>query len=213
MALSLQEKIKVLQGYLDYLSTYTGRMVSLSAADLTTLAEIMTVRTYDKKSPLVSIGEQEQYLHFVIKGLIRKYFYRKDDEIIIQLAKEGDMISSTASFFGVIPSDYTVEAIEVTTVLSLPRVKMEQLYRYSIIMNKLARVILTEHVLQHEHWELNQLRYNIRERFQQFVANNQALFLRVPHKYQASYLNIKPETFSRLKAQLIRKVKALSNKK
>jgi hypothetical protein len=45
-----------------------------------------------------------------------------------------------------------------------------------------------------------------------FIKNNPELFLRVPHKYQASYLDIEPETYSRLKTQLERKVKAIHGK-
>jgi hypothetical protein len=38
-----------------------------------------------------------------------------------------------------------------------------------------------------------------RERFIYFVNRNPELLQRVPQKYLASYLNIKPETFSRFK--------------
>ncbi|MEI9808160.1 MAG: hypothetical protein WDO16_09940 [Bacteroidota bacterium] len=38
-----------------------------------------------------------------------------------------------------------------------------------------------------------------RERFLNFVMKNPDLMQRVPQKYLASYLNIKPETFSRFK--------------
>lgn len=209
----LLEKITIIQSYIDYLQKYTGRHISLPSADLTALAQMMDVRGYSKKAPLLHIGEKEQYLYFVVKGLVRKYFIRGKEEIITQLAKEGDMISSTVSFFASqdsphILSPYALDAIEATTVYALPKAKLEQLYRYSHKLNKFARLILTEHILQKEAWELSQLKYNIRERFLQFIENNSELFQRVPQKYQASYLNIKPETFSRLKAQLSRKGKA-----
>jgi hypothetical protein len=38
-----------------------------------------------------------------------------------------------------------------------------------------------------------------RERFLNFIMKNPELLQRVPQKYLASYLNIKPETFSRFK--------------
>lgn len=213
MAVALQEKIDVLQVYVEHLYEYTGRKIILSASDLNTLAEMMMVRNYSKKFKLVAAGDKEEFLHFVSKGLARKYFMKGKDEVIVQLAREGDMISSVVSFFIGEKSLYTVEAIEPIVVFSLPKAKMDQLLRFSNGVNKLARVILTEHILQQESYEINQLKYNIRERFQQFVENNPDLFLRVPHKYQASYLNIKPETFSRLKAQVANKVKAISTEK
>jgi hypothetical protein len=59
--------------------------------------------------------------------------------------------------------------------------------------------------LQKELWELECIRYSTKERFLRFMSDNPELFQRVPQKYLASYLNIKPETFSRLKHLLRRK--------
>ena len=210
MPVTLKEKIDLLQGYVGYLQQYTGHQVPLTQADLTTLAEMMIVRNYSRRYKLVSIGEKEQYMHFILKGLARRYFYRGKEEVVVQLAKEGDMICSSVSFFSEVKSDYVVEVIEPTLMLSLPRSKFDQLLKYSIVMNRLARVIQTEFILATEERELNRLKYSIRERFLQFVENNLVLFLRVPHKFQASYLDIKPETFSRLKAQVASKVRAIS---
>jgi len=63
----------------------------------------------------------------------------------------------------------------------------------------MSRLIITELFLQKEYWELERIRYTTKERFVRFMAENPDLFQRVPQKYLASYLNIKPETFSRLK--------------
>jgi hypothetical protein len=49
------------------------------------------------------------------------------------------------------------------------------------------------------------MRLNSHERFIHFIKENPDLLQRVPQKYLASYLNIKPETFSRLKHLLKRK--------
>jgi hypothetical protein len=50
-----------------------------------------------------------------------------------------------------------------------------------------------------------------RERFLNFVTKNPELMQRVPQKYLASYLNIKPETFSRFKHLLRNHTKAVHN--
>ena len=46
---------------------------------------------------------------------------------------------------------------------------------------------------------MDNIRFSTRERFVKFMNENTDLIQRVPQKYLASYLNIKPETFSRLK--------------
>jgi len=181
------------------LKEYLGRYITLSEDDLEVIAAIAEIRTYDKKTRLISEGEEEGYLNFIIKGLARKYFYKGEEEIITQLAKEGEVISSSVSFLSAMPSQYVVETIEPTTFLSFKREKINELYSTDIKWERLGRLIITDLFLQKESWELERILYNTQERFIRFVNTNSALFQRVPQKYLASYLNIQPETFSRLK--------------
>ncbi|HTI11891.1 MAG TPA: Crp/Fnr family transcriptional regulator [Puia sp.] len=184
---------------LDALRQYVSRYVPLSNEEFTFLAEKLVIRNFDKKQPLVSIGEVETYINFIIKGLARKYFYRDKTEIITQIAREGEIISSSASFLSGTPSPYRVEALEPVTVFSISRRQLEKLYDNSVRIERLGRKIITHLVLQKEEWEHECIRMETRERFLHFVYNNPDLLQRVPQKYLASYLNMKPETFSRLK--------------
>jgi hypothetical protein len=47
--------------------------------------------------------------------------------------------------------------------------------------------------------DFKQLNTTTRERFLEYMQTHPDMLQRVPQKYLASYLNIKPETFSRLK--------------
>ncbi len=184
---------------------YIGRFLQLTPEEWTILSERFEVRTCDKKVKLVEVGEVEHYIHFVVKGLARKYFYKEGEEIITQLAKEGELISSSVSFLSSQPSTYVVETIEPTTFISVSKKQIEDLYRQDPRWEKLGRLIITELFLDKEKWELERICYSTRERFVRFVSGNYELFQRVPQKYLASYLNIKPETFSRLKHLLQKK--------
>jgi len=181
------------------LRKYLGQFVDLSDEELGGLMNEIEVTSYDKKVRLIEVGDVEQYLHFIVKGLARKYFYKGKDEVITQLAREGELICSSVSFFSGKPSGYIVETIEPTTFYSLQKEKLEQLYVRFPNLEKMSRLIITELFLQKEHWELERIRYSTKERFLRFMEGNPDLFQRVPQKFLASYLNIKPETFSRLK--------------
>jgi hypothetical protein len=50
-----------------------------------------------------------------------------------------------------------------------------------------------------DRWQMQMVKMTPRERFLNFVMKNPELLQRVPQKHLASYLNIKPETFSRFK--------------
>jgi CRP-like cAMP-binding protein len=187
------------------LQKYIDQFIDLPAEELEALINSIEVRSVDKKVRLTDINENEKYLYFVIKGLARKFFLKGKEEIITQIAKEGELISSSVSYFSGMPSAYVIETIEPTTFYSLHHDRAEQLYSRYPKLERLSRLIITELFLQKEVWELERIRYSTKERFLRFMNENPELFQRVPQKFLASYLNIKPETFSRLKHLLRRK--------
>ena len=184
---------------LDSLKQYISGFVSLSNEEFALLANKLVIRNFDKRELLIKAGEVETYLNFVVKGLVRKYFYKGRTEIITQIAREGEVVNSSASFLSGSPSPYLVETLEPSTFLSITRDQLEELYENSPRIERLGRIVITHLFLQREEWEHECLRLDTRERFLRFVENNPDLMQRVPQKYLASYLNIKPETFSRLK--------------
>ncbi len=181
------------------LREYLSRFIELTDEDLEEIGGIAELRTYDKKVRLVNVGEQEQYFNFIVKGLARKFFCRGEEEIITQLAVEGELISSSVSFLSGEESHYIVETIEPTTFLSFSKANIENLYEKDRKWQRLGRLIITDLFLQKENWDLERMLYSTQERFVRFVSTHSNLFQRVPQKYLASYLNIQPETFSRLK--------------
>jgi CRP-like cAMP-binding protein len=184
---------------LDALKRYISGFMLLTNEEFALMANRLVVRNFEKKELLIKAGEVENYLNFTVKGLARKYFYKGRTEIITQIAKEGEFINSSASFLSGAPSSYLVETLEPSTFLSIARDQLEELYKESPGMERLGRIVTTHLFLQREEWEHECLRLDTRERFLRFVEHYPDLMQRVPQKYLASYLNMKPETFSRLK--------------
>ncbi len=189
---------------LDMLRRYVTGYVALTNEEFTLLADNIVIRSFDRKQQLLKVGEVEQYMNFVVKGLVRMYFLKGRTEIITNLASEGQLVSSSASFLSGAPSSYFIEALEPSILLSLTREHLDKIYGQSPRIERMGRLMITQFVLQKEEWELECMRLDTRERFLRFVENYPELMERVPQKYLASYLNMKPETFSRLK-HLLRK--------
>jgi CRP-like cAMP-binding protein len=185
-----------------YLSAY----VELQPEEFELLESRLEIRHYDKKVKLIDIDEEEKYLNFVAKGLVRKYFYKGKEEVITRISKEGDLISSSVSFLSGMPSAYVIETIEPTIFVSISKKSVEDMYAAHPKWQRMGRLIITDFLIQQEYWELDRIKYTTKERFVRFLTSNGDLFQRVPQKYLASYLNIQPETFSRLKHFLRKKV-------
>lgn len=184
---------------------FIGNYAEFSQQEFEQLESLVEVRNFDKKIKLIDIGEEELYLNYIVKGLARKYFQKGKEEIITQLAKEGDLISSSVSFLSGNPSTYVVETIEPTTFISISRDAVNKLYSEHPKWQRAGRLIITDLLIQKEYWEIDRIKFSTKERFVRFLSNNAELFQRVPQKYLASYLHIQPETFSRLKHFLRKK--------
>ena len=188
----------------EVLRKYISKYIDLPDEDFNRLVAKVEIRSFDKKQKLISEGETENYLNFVEKGLVRKYFLKGREEKVTEIVNENHLINSMVSFISGLPSIYFIEAIEATTVLSITNENLEELYISCLKLERLTRLIISESYILREKRDYDQMRLSVRERFVQFMQNNPDLLQRVPQKHLASYLNIKPETFSRMK-HLLRK--------
>lgn len=179
---------------------FLNRFVPLPADDFKSIVvPYIEVRNFSKREIITPSGEVENYFNFVGKGLVRKYFLKDGDEVNTQISREGQIIHSQESFHSRTPSDFIVEAIEPTTLLSITYDNLEAIYTANHSMERMGRLIVTYITVLKDRWQMSLLKLSPRERFLSFVQNNSELMQRVPQKQLASLLNIQPETFSRFK--------------
>ena len=191
----------------DYGQKYLGRFMPITREELIELLEYCEIRKFDKRTVIVHEGEIDNYLNLVVKGLIRKYLPVRKDEVILQLATEGHVVQSEISFLTRKPSMVVLETLEPTILLSLTYDKMEEALDKFPKGERMGRLILSGMFIKKDENRYNRLSKSTRQRFFDYIDNHQHMLQRVPQKYLASYLNIKPETFSRLKALLAKREK------
>ncbi|MEO7922372.1 MAG: Crp/Fnr family transcriptional regulator [Chitinophagaceae bacterium] len=185
-----------LKSFREYLNKFTD----LTEAEFDQqLLPVCKVRRFGKKEILTKEGEVENHFNFIAKGLIRKYYRKGSHEINTQISIEGHLIVSQESFHSRLPSEYFIETIEPSTVVSITHDDLEKVYSSSHRMEHLARLLITYAMVIKDRWQMQLVKMTPRERFLNFVTRNPQLVQRVPQKFLASYLNIKPETFSRFK--------------
>ena len=179
----------------------------ITREELIELLQYCEIRKFDKRTVIVREGEIDNYLNLVVKGLIRKYLPVKKDEVILQLATEGHVVQSEISFLTRKPSMVVLETLEPTILLSLTYDKMEEALDRFPKGERLGRMILYGMFIKKDENRYNRLSKSTRQRFFDYIDHHQHMLQRVPQKYLASYLQIKPETFSRLKALLAKRQK------
>lgn len=200
----MRERKLDIKSYLEHVFAYLQRFMELSRQEFDQLSPFLELRVFDKKMVLLAQGQVDDYLNIVMKGMIRKYILTKKGEATLQLATEGHIVQSEISFHTRKPSDVILETLETTVVISISHVNMQQALRRVPCAERLGRAMVTQMFIKKDMRYFDQLQMTTRERFLAYVTNHPHMLQRVPQKILASYLNIKPETFSRLK-HLLRK--------
>ena len=184
---------------LDKFYHYLQGYVPLTRHEFHQLEPYFEIREFEKKVKVINAGEVERYLNVIAWGLVRKYLPVRNREITVQLASEGHIIHSELSFHYRVPSRAVVETIEPSVFLSISYDSLEQLYERFPKVERLGRLMISDLFIKKDNRYFDQLRKTTRERFLEYVKTHPQMLQRVPQKFIASYLNIKPETFSRLK--------------
>lgn len=183
----------------DFVYRYLQHFMPMTRQEVEGLMHYCEFRHFDKKTVLVQEGEIDNYLNMVVKGLVRKFVRVRKNEVILQLATEGHVIHSEISFLTRTPSPVVLETLEPTTLVSISYKNMEEALENYPQGERLGRLILTGMYIKKDERRYNQLSKTTRQQFLDYISHHPHMLQRVPQKYLASYLNIKPETFSRLK--------------
>lgn len=185
--------------YLESVHAYFNKFLPLSNEEFQDLLPFFEIREFDKKEQVVRLGEIDIYYNIILKGLARKYVMVGKKDVTLQLSTEGQMIHSEISFNRQVPSEAIVETIEPTVLLSISYDNLQLVYKLNPRIERLGRLLITHMFVKKDFRDFAQLKKTTRERFLDYMNSHPAMLQRVPQKYIASYLNIKPETFSRLK--------------
>lgn len=184
---------------LEKLHHYLSRFVPLSKQEFNVFLPYIEIREFDKKVKVIDTGEVERYCNIVAWGVVRKYIPVGSMELTVQLASEGHIVHSELSFFYRTPSSAVIETLEPTVFFSVTYDSLQELYDRFPKAERLGRLIISDLFIKKDERFFDQLNRDTRERFLEYVRTHPQMLQRVPQKYIASYLNIKPETFSRLK--------------
>ena len=190
----------------ELLLVHLKRFSTISREGIEQLIPYLEIRRFEKKVKLVNLGETEDYLNVVIKGLARKYIPSSiKGEVTLQLATEGHIIQSEISFHRREPSDVVIQTLEPTVLVSIHYDRMQEALTLVPEAEALGRAMIMQMFIKKDARYFEQLNTSTRDRFLEYMNNHPHMLQRVPQKILASYLNIKPETFSRLKHLLFQK--------
>ena len=110
---------------------------------------------------------------------------------------------SIESLFKEKPSTQVIQAVEPTIIYAMPKKDLEAVAMRSVNIQILYRKILEESLIISQQ-RADMLRFeSAQDRYQKLVKNSPQLVLRAPLVYVASYLQMTPETLSRVRTAVL----------
>ena len=150
------------------------------------LAGILVPMKFQKGDTILKEGNVCNALYFVEKGMVRQYYYKNKKDVTEHFSFEG-------------PSRLIVEALEATTLYAIPYDILLGLMVRNQEMEMLYRKIL-EHVAISSQEHADSQRFeNASERYERLLREKPEIILRAPMVHIASFLQMTPETLSRVR--------------
>lgn len=164
-----------------------------------------TIEEYPKKTVLLREGQVANYACFVIKGLARGYYTMNDRETTRLFMDEGFVITSWQSFYSRQPSHEAIELLEDSILACLHYDDIQRLYAEWPDFNILGRKMTERFFYLSEQRGIMLRQHSAEEKYTMFTEQYPTLFQRISQKQIATYLGIKEETLSRVRAKLLKK--------
>jgi CRP-like cAMP-binding protein len=175
----------------------------ISATQWSELEPLLLVADYRKGDPLVHQGDEEMEQFFIVDGMLKRVVSNPEGrEMILRFAAETEMDTSYAAWRLRTPVPYSIVAVTKVRTAELPmplwaefierhpEIKLRFEYEVMKLMSEVMAHTITLHLL------------DAPGRLSRFHRKHPDLAARIPKKELASYLNLTPETLSRLKKKL-----------
>lgn len=177
-------------------------VVKMDNEECQILKKMLTFKTFQKGDFLLKNGQPCQNIIFVNKGIIR-YFYLVDgEERIGNFFFDNDFASDYKSFLTQSPALLNIDALTEVEVVLINYQDLQTIYEKSKTFERLGRKITEGIYIALIQRTESLLFESAEERYINLLKKMPELHNIVPQYMIASYLNIKPETLSRIRKKM-----------
>jgi hypothetical protein len=182
------------------------QLITISENELNGFLEHATIETIKRNTIISQPYVIPSEIFFINKGTIRFLITDNEgNEHTIYFAIENQFIADYSNFIEKQPSIYSLQAVEETEVVILPRASIEWGYQNLNEGQKLGRLIAEYYFIYHDNRIKNLYVRTPKERYDNITNIFPNIHNRVPQHMIASYLGITPIHLSRLKKSAIMK--------
>lgn len=165
------------------------------------LWETKVFKQYDL---ITEAGCIENYFYFVLEGVQAIYVLNeKGEKVVLGFSYTGSPSGVFDSFSTRKPATLFLEALKPSKLLAMSSSKYQELFEVQPNFHEWGHEFFKNVLIGRLSREVELLTLNAKERYINFMQRCPEELKIIPQKYLASYLNMTPETFSRLRASYI----------
>jgi CRP-like cAMP-binding protein len=183
------------------------QMIEVTEDELNDFLGQAITKTFKRQELLSQPNTIPNEIYFINKGVIRVLITDNEGtEHTIHFAFENQFIADYSNFILMQPSFYSLQAMEETQVVVLPRSTIEWGYKNLKEGQKLGRLIAEYYFIYQDNRIKNLFIRTPKQRYDSITEVFPNIHNRVPQHMIASYLGITPIHLSRLKNSKIEKL-------
>ncbi len=176
------------------------RYSTMAHDELDILESILVPMKFARGEKMVEAGDVSDAIYYVERGMVREYYFKNNKSVTEYLAADGTIVMSIESLFREEPSKLVIEALEPTLVYALPKKRLEEVALHNVNIQILYRKILEESLIISQR-RADLLRFeSAKDRYLKLCKLNPKVIMKAPLVYVASYLQMTPETLSRVRS-------------
>ena len=184
----------------DFISKY----ISLTGDEWNAIVSLDLFRSVKKGAVLLKEGQKSQDSYFVLKGCIRVYYIIDGEEKTTAFYTEMDAFTPHC-VINKATSEYFISCVE-DSILAVSNSDMEveinsKFPKFDIMCRMLSEELLAKQRIDFDEFKTS----SPEQRYINLMQKRPDLIQRVPQHQLASFLGIKPQSLSRLRARILEK--------
>lgn len=190
----------------DILFSFISKYISLTEDEKNVLLSLDLFHSVKKGTILLKEGQNTLNSFFVLKGCIRSYYIKDGEEKTTAFYTEMEALTPPC-VISKTPSDYYISCIEDCILLISNSDVSEEVNarfpKFEIMCMKFSEELLAKERIEFDEFKTS----SPEQRYLNLLQKRPELIQRVPQHQLASYLGIKPQSLSRLRARILEKSK------
>lgn len=186
----------------DFISKY----ITLNEDEKNAIVSLDIFRSVKKGMILLHEGQKTKNSYFVLKGCIRTYYVMEGEEKTTAFYTEMDALTPNC-VINKTPSEYFVSCVEDSIVLvsdSDMEVEINTKFpKFDVMCRKLSEELLAKKQVDFDAFKTS----SPEQRYLNLMEKRPDLIQRVPQHQLASFLGMKPQSLSRIRARIVEKNK------